>query len=63
MEVSGVGVAAFLVFLLAPGLSNVLKSIEFRIRGSGKAELLRAQRQSGGQMEDGRSAGKRGRRG
>ncbi|MBV1940748.1 hypothetical protein KUF83_29895 [Streptomyces sp. BV286] len=63
MEVTGVGIAIFLVLLLAPGLSNVLKSIAFRIRASGEAELLRAKGQSSGQMEAGHCAGKRGRHG
>ncbi|MFF3714003.1 hypothetical protein [Streptomyces phaeochromogenes] len=64
MEVTGVGLAAFLVFVLTPGLSNVLKSIAFRIRASGKAELLRAERESDVQAAvDVRRAGKRGRHG
>ncbi|MEU0645999.1 hypothetical protein [Streptomyces umbrinus] len=61
MEVTGVGIAAFLVFLLAPGLSSVLKSIAFRIRAAGKAELARAESESDGRAVGGRSSGKRGR--
>ncbi|MDT0484609.1 MULTISPECIES: hypothetical protein [Streptomyces] len=63
MEVTGVGIAAFVAFVLAPGLSSVLKSVAFRIRASGKAELLRAGGESTRQLSDGRRAGKRGRRG
>lgn len=63
MEVSGVGVVAFLLFLLAPGASTLLKSIAFRIRASGKAELLRAERESGGHELGARRTDKRGKRG
>ncbi|MFD3622955.1 hypothetical protein ACFWWT_49300 [Streptomyces sp. NPDC058676] len=63
MEVSGVGIAAFLVFLLAPGLSSVLRSIAFRIRAAGKAELVRAERESDGRATGERRTGKRGRHG
>ncbi|MET9736496.1 hypothetical protein ABZZ79_39585 [Streptomyces sp. NPDC006458] len=57
MEMTGIGVAVFLVLLFAPGLSSVLKSLAFRIRAAGKAELVRAEREMGGRK------GKRGRRG
>lgn len=63
MEMTGVGVTVFLVLLFAPGLSSVLKSIAFRIRAAGKAELVRAERASGGSRPGGRRAGKRGRHG
>ncbi|MFG2457038.1 hypothetical protein ACGFWE_08210 [Streptomyces sp. NPDC048523] len=63
MEVTGVGITAFLVFLLAPGLSSVLKSIAFRIRASGKAELLRAEREPDAPAACERRRGKRGRHG
>ncbi|MFJ5779540.1 hypothetical protein [Streptomyces sp. NPDC093094] len=59
MEMTGIGVAVFLVLLFAPGVSGVLKSIAFRIRAAGKAELVRAERETRG----GRRAGERGRRG
>ncbi|MFJ5779543.1 hypothetical protein [Streptomyces sp. NPDC093094] len=51
---TGIGVAVFLVLLFAPGVSGVLKSIAFRIRAAGKAELVRA-----GQDADGRARGER----
>ncbi|AEY94324.1 hypothetical protein SHJG_p209 (plasmid) [Streptomyces hygroscopicus subsp. jinggangensis 5008] len=59
MEMTGASVAVFLVLLFAPGLSSVLKSIAFRIRAAGKAELERARREAGG----GRRATRRGRHG
>ncbi|WP_062645811.1 hypothetical protein [Streptomyces maremycinicus] len=59
METTGIGIAVYLVLLFAPGLSSVLKSIAFRIRAAGKAELLRAEREAHG----GRRTGRRGRRG
>ncbi|MDQ0585254.1 hypothetical protein [Streptomyces rishiriensis] len=59
MEMTGIGVAVYLVLLFAPGLSSVLKSIAFRIRAAGQAELVRAE----GEARGGRRVGKRGRRG
>ncbi len=47
MDGTGVGIVAFLVVILAPGLSSVLQSIAFRIRVAGKAELVRARREAG----------------
>ena len=46
MEMTVAGVAVYLVLLFAPGLSSVLESIAFRIRAAGKAELVRAGRES-----------------
>ncbi|GGV13382.1 hypothetical protein GCM10010260_60570 [Streptomyces filipinensis] len=63
MEGTDVGaVVVFLVIVCAPGLSSVLQSIAFRIRAAGKAELVRAGRESGDRTPRGRR-GKRGRRG
>ncbi|WRZ96430.1 hypothetical protein OHB54_46640 (plasmid) [Streptomyces sp. NBC_01007] len=62
MEVTGVGIVAFLVFLLAPEVGNVLKSIAFRIRAAGKAELLRAEREPEERPAGRGRAQKRGRR-
>ncbi|MGW5129465.1 hypothetical protein ACWEQ7_36550 [Streptomyces sp. NPDC004069] len=63
MEVTSVGIVMYLVFLIAPGLSSVLKSIAFRIRAAGKAELMRAERAAGSRAAGGRRGGKKGRRG
>ncbi len=41
------GVIVYLVLLFGPGLSSVLKSMAFRIRAAGKAELVRAGREPG----------------
>jgi hypothetical protein len=62
VEVTGIGVVIFLVFLLAPGVSSVLKSIAFRIRAAGQAELVRAERETDSAPTS-RRGGKRGRRG
>ncbi len=62
MEVTGIGVVIFLVFLLAPGVSSVLKSIAFRIRAAGQAELVRAERETDCAPTS-RRGGKSGRRG
>ncbi|TQJ37685.1 hypothetical protein OHU34_43955 (plasmid) [Streptomyces sp. NBC_00080] len=59
MELTGVGVAVFLVLLFAPALSSVLKSIAFRNRAAGKAEMIRAR----GESDERARTGKRGRRG
>ncbi|MFI1839452.1 hypothetical protein [Streptomyces olivaceoviridis] len=60
---TGASVAVFLVLLFAPGLSSVLKSIAFRIRAAGKAELVRAEREPVGNAPGGRRTRKRGRHG
>ncbi|WP_235034742.1 hypothetical protein [Streptomyces sp. SLBN-115] len=49
----------FLVLLFAPALSSVLKSIAFRNRAAGKAEMIRAR----GESDERARTGKRGRRG
>ncbi|WP_331751593.1 hypothetical protein OG713_44410 (plasmid) [Streptomyces sp. NBC_00723] len=59
MELTGVGVAVFLVLLFAPALSSVLKSIAFRNRAAGKAEMIRAR----GESDERARTGERGRRG
>ncbi|MFG3035134.1 hypothetical protein ACGFZJ_42455 [Streptomyces sp. NPDC048253] len=59
MELTGVGVAVPLVLLFAPALSSVLKSIAFRNRAAGKAEMIRAR----GKSDERAHTGKRGRRG
>ena len=63
VEVTGFGVVVFLVGLFAPGLTSVLNSVAFRIRASGKAELLRAERESGSRSAIGPRGAGRGRRG
>ncbi|MCL6737431.1 hypothetical protein [Streptomyces neyagawaensis] len=64
MVVTGVGsVVVILVVLFAPTLSSVLKSIAFRNRAAGKAEMIRAQVESDAQVRKGHRTGKRGRRG
>ncbi|MBQ0855648.1 hypothetical protein J8N05_46675 (plasmid) [Streptomyces sp. BH-SS-21] len=60
MELTGIGVVVFLALLFAGPLSSVLRSIAFRNRAAGRAEVIRAQRERAGK---GRRAGKRGRRG
>ncbi|MFF3350362.1 hypothetical protein [Streptomyces sp. NPDC002779] len=62
MELTGVGVAVFLILLFAPALSSVLQSIAFRNRAAGKAEMMRAKDRSG-RAPKGRRTGKRGRHG
>lgn len=53
-----------LVPLFAPAVSSVLKSIAFRNRAAGKAEMMRAKSNKLDVPSDkGRRAGKRGRRG
>ncbi|MEU1407700.1 hypothetical protein ABZ471_36140 [Streptomyces sp. NPDC005728] len=63
MESTGVGVVVFLVLLFAPALQGVLKSIAFRLRAAGKAEMIRAEGTSDVRACKGRRSGKRGRRG
>ncbi|MEU0008027.1 hypothetical protein ABZ079_28125 [Streptomyces sp. NPDC006314] len=61
MESTGVGaVVVFLVAVCAPGVSSVLHGIAFRIRAAGKAELMRARRESGGEADSARRAVRRG---
>ncbi|MFF0737738.1 hypothetical protein ACFYVK_39765 [Streptomyces chartreusis] len=62
MELTGIGIAVFLILLFAKPLSSVLKSIAFRNRAAGKAEIIRAKDRSG-QASKRRRTGKRGRRG
>ncbi|MFG3172915.1 hypothetical protein [Streptomyces sp. NPDC048200] len=53
-----------LVVLFAPALSSVLKSIAFRNRAAGKAEMMRAKSNKPDvAVSKGCRAGKRGRRG
>ncbi|MFJ9818618.1 hypothetical protein ACIRU3_25835 [Streptomyces sp. NPDC101151] len=63
MGSTGSGVVALLVLLFAPALSSVLKSIAFRNRAAGKAEMIRAKGKSDVRAGKGRRMGKRGRRG
>ncbi|MFE1884861.1 hypothetical protein [Streptomyces diastatochromogenes] len=63
MESTGVGVVVFLVLLFAPALQGVLKSIAFRLRAAGKAEMMRAEGTSDKRAGTGCPSGKRGRRG
>ncbi|MEV6782716.1 hypothetical protein [Streptomyces sp. NPDC051098] len=66
MDLTGVGVVVFLVFFFVPALSSVLKSIAFRNRAAGRAEMIRARAQLGRRgLEDtkGRQARKRRARG
>ncbi|MCZ0985011.1 hypothetical protein [Streptomyces diastatochromogenes] len=63
MESTGVGVVVFLVLLFAPALQGMLKSIAFRLRAAGKAEMMRAERTSDMRARTGCRSGKRGRRG
>jgi hypothetical protein len=59
VELTGIGVVVVLVLLFAGPLSSVLKSIAFRNRAAGRAEVIRAKSERAGK---GRRAGKRGRR-
>jgi hypothetical protein len=43
VEITGVGVVAGLVLLFAPDVTRLLKSVAFRIRAAGEAEVLRAE--------------------
>ncbi|MCF3132431.1 hypothetical protein [Streptomyces olivochromogenes] len=60
MQLTGVGVVMLLMGVFAPALSSVLRSIAFRIRASGKAELVRAERESGGRAVGERREARRG---
>ncbi|ELP61517.1 hypothetical protein PV735_32075 [Streptomyces turgidiscabies] len=51
MEVTGV--MLLLIVLLAPGFKNLLKSVAYRIRAAGKADVIRAKRE----VEQNRSKG------
>lgn len=56
----GTGLGTVVVFRLvgcAPGLSRVLHSIAFRIRAAGKADLVRARRETGGRAAGGARRG------
>ncbi|KUM75887.1 hypothetical protein [Streptomyces griseorubiginosus] len=64
MESTGSGVVILLVVLFAPALSSVLKSIAFRNRAAGKAEMMRAKSNKPDvEVGKGPRAGKQGRRG
>lgn len=63
MEFTGVEIVLFLVLLFAPALSSVLRSIAFRNRAAGKAEMIRARGESDDQSSKGRRPRKQGRRG
>ncbi|MET9735203.1 hypothetical protein ABZZ79_32620 [Streptomyces sp. NPDC006458] len=63
MESTGFGIVVLLVVLFAPALSSLLKSIAFRNRAAGKAEMIRAKRKSNVQAGKVRRTGKRGERG
>ncbi|MFB7650389.1 MULTISPECIES: hypothetical protein [unclassified Streptomyces] len=54
MELTGVGVVVFLVLLFAAPLSGVLKSIAFRNRAAGRAEMIRARSERAGKGKRGR---------
>ncbi|GAA3502722.1 hypothetical protein GCM10019016_098310 [Streptomyces prasinosporus] len=63
MESTGAAVVVGLVFLFAPDVARLLKSVAFRIRAAGEAEVLRAER---GECRERRGTGgtsRRGRRG
>ncbi|MFJ8082907.1 hypothetical protein ACIQ6Y_20140 [Streptomyces sp. NPDC096205] len=60
---TGVGAVMLVVLLFAPALSSVLKSIAFRNRAAGKAEVIRAKSESQVLRAQGRRTGGRGRRG
>jgi len=64
VESTGSGVVILLVMLFAPALSSVLKSVAFRNRAAGKAEMMRAKNSKPDvEAGKGRRAGKQGRRG
>ncbi|MFF3312979.1 hypothetical protein [Streptomyces sp. NPDC002952] len=60
MVLTGIGVLVFLVLLFAGPLSSVLKSIAFRNRAAGKAEMMRAKNRSGRAPKGARKRGRRG---
>jgi hypothetical protein len=62
VELTGIGIAVFLILLFAKPLSSVLESMAFRNRAAGKAEMIRAKARSG-RAPKARRTGKRGRRG
>lgn len=59
VELTGIGVVVFVVVLFAPALRSVLKSIAYRNRAAGKANVIRARRTSGTPAVGGRRAGRR----